>query len=154
MDEISGYEPLPGSHQVIVPGAQAIGGTDPCRDIEVTLKLRRKRPLPDLPLTRPMGREELADDYGASGEDIDMVIQIYTQLGLKHTYTDAASRTVKFSGTVAEMEKAFRVRLFDYTHPKGNYRGREGYVYIPQQLSKIVEAVFGLDNPPIRHRTV
>ena len=154
MEEFSGYEPLPGSYQDIVPGAQVIGRTDPRQEIEVMLKLRRKRSLPDPLLAKPMSREQLAEDYGASQEDIDAVVRTYTRLGLKNTGADAATRTVKFSGSVAEMEKAFRVHLFDYTHPKGNYRGRTGEVYLPKQLSAMVEAVFGLDDPPIRHRVV
>ncbi|HVU96923.1 MAG TPA: protease pro-enzyme activation domain-containing protein [Puia sp.] len=156
MDEIPGYEPLPGSHQVVVPGAQAIGPADARQDIEVTLKLRRKQPLPDPPgpASTPLTREQLANDYGASPEDIDAVTRMYIQLGLKNSYADAATRTVKFSGSVAEMERAFRVRLLDYRHPAGDYRGRTGHIYIPKQLSGIVEAVFGLDDPPIRHRIV
>jgi kumamolisin len=132
----------------MVPGSTLIGGADPHLQIEVTVKLRRKQPLPGLPErpSSPITREQLAEDYGAAREDIDAVIQTYTQIGLTSTYTDAATRTLKFSGTVAEMEKAFRVRLFDYSHPEGNYRGREGDIYVPTQLSTIVEAVFGLDN--------
>jgi len=154
MEDHSGYEPLSDSRQVALPGAQAIGGADPQRNIEVTLKLRGKRPLPHLsvPPSKPMTREQLADEYGASPEDIDAVIRTYTQLGLMNAYTDAATRTVKFSGSVGEMEEAFQVRLFDYTHPDGNYRGYEGVVYIPGQLSGIVVGVFGLDDRRVAHR--
>jgi kumamolisin len=154
MDEIPGYEIIPGSHQAVVPGAQVIGRADPRQDIEVTLKLRRKEPLPD-PVAapaKPMSREQLASDYGASPEDIDAVIGTYTRLGLKNTSTDMATRTVKFAGPVAAMEKAFGVRLFDYTSPEGNYRGHEGAVYLPKQLSGVVEAVFGLDDRRVAHR--
>jgi len=156
MEDLSGYEPIPGSHQVILPGATETGAADPRLNIEVTVKLRGKRPLPDLsgPPAEPISREQLAAEYGASRQDIDAVVQFYTHLGLKNTYIDAATRIVKFSGPVAEMEKAFRVQLFDYTHPEGNYRGRIGCIYIPKQLSGVVEGVFGLDDPPIRHRTI
>lgn len=156
MDNLPGYEPIPGSEQVVLPGAEAIGAADPHLDIEVTVKLRRKQPLPDLSSSpaKLISREQLADAYGASPEDIDAVVQTYTHLGLKNASSDAATRTVKFSGSVAEMEQAFQVQLFDYTHPNGDYRGRTGYIYIPKRLSNIVEGVFGLDDPPIRHRAV
>jgi kumamolisin len=154
MDAIPGYQPIPESWVGPMPGAKTIGSADPHERIEVTIKLRRKQTLPEI-TGRPvklMTREQLADAYGASQQDIDAVIETYTQLGLKNTFTDAATRTVKFSGSVAEMENAFQVKLFDYTHPDGNYRGREGYVYIPKSLSSIIEAVFGLDNRRIAHR--
>jgi kumamolisin len=145
---------IPGSYVSPIPGAKTVGSADPHQTIEVTLKLRGKQALPGI-TGRPaklMTREQLADVYGASQEDIDAVVKTYEQLGLKNTLTDAATRTVKFSGPVAKMETAFQVKLFDYTHPDGNYRGHEGYVYIPESLSSIVEAVFGLDNRRIAHR--
>ena len=140
------YDPIPDSHRVVMPGAEAIGSANPHQNIEVSIKLRRKNALPDFS-ERPaklLTREELADSYGASQQDIDAVVGIFTKLGLKNTFTDAATRTVKFSGSVEEMENAFQVKLFNYAHPDGNYRGREGYVHIPKQLSQIVEGVFGL----------
>ena len=147
------YEPLPDSHRVVMPGAEAIGSANPHQNIEVSLKLRRKQPLPDLTgrPTHLMTREELADSYGASQQDIDAVVKVFTSLGLKNTFTDAATRTVKFTGSVAEMENAFQVKLFNYVHPDGNYRGREGYVHLPKELSNIVEGVFGLDNRRTSH---
>ena len=42
------------------------------------------------------------------------------------------------SGTVGDMEKAFRVKLFDYEHPEGDYRGRVGDVYVPAALKDVV----------------
>jgi len=150
----SEFEPILNSHRVVMPGAKAIGVANPHQDIEVTLKLRRKQPLPKITgrPTQLMTREQLADEYGAAQPDIDAVVKTYTQLGLKNTFTDAATRTVKFSGSVAEMEKAFQVKLFNYSHPDGTYRGREGYVHVPKSLSTIIEAVFGLDNRRIAHR--
>ena len=145
---------IPGSYVSPLPGAKTVGGADPHQTIEVTLKLRGKQALPEI-TGRPaklMTREQLADTYGASQEDIDAVVRIYEQLGLKKALTDAATRTVKFSGPVEEMENAFQVKLFNYTHPSGDYRGHEGYVYIPESLSSIVEAVFGLDNRRIANR--
>jgi kumamolisin len=148
------FEPIPDSHRVVMPGAQTIGSANPHQHIEVIVKLRRKQDLPDLSgaPTKLMTREQLAETYGASKEDIDTVVNIYTKLGLKNTYTDAATRTVKFSGSVAEMENAFQVKLSDYAHADGNYRGLEGYVYIPKELSGIVESVFGLDNRRVAFR--
>src|ERR1700743_30742 len=145
---------VPDSHRVVLSGAYALGPANPLHDLEVSLKLRRKQPLPDL-TGRPaqiMTRKELADTYGASQQDIDEVIKVFKKWGLVATYTNRATRTVKLSGTVAEIEKAFLVKLFNYSHPEGGYRGREGYVHVPEELKNIVEGVFGLDNRQIARR--
>jgi kumamolisin len=62
------------------------------------------------------------------------------------TRTNLATRTVHVAGTIAAIEKAFDVKLFDYEHAGGNYRGRTGPVHVPAELSGIVEGVFGMDN--------
>jgi kumamolisin len=59
---------------------------------------------------------------------------------------------VRRSGTVAQMENAFQVKLFDYQHAAGNYRGRVGDVYVPVALKGIVTGVFGLDNRRVARR--
>lgn len=154
MDPSFEYEPLPNSHRVIVPGAVQTGEADRRQNIEVMVRLRGKQPLPELsggPAER-MTREQLADAYGASREDMDTVIQTYSQLGLKSSFADGATRTVRFLGSVAEMEKAFHVQLFDYSHPDGDYRGYIGDIAVPKSLAGIVEGVFGLDNRRVAHR--
>src|SRR5438105_15907222 len=66
---------LEGSERVALPGARAIGRANPHTEIEVTLKLRRRAPLPELP-ERPqqtISRSDFAEKYGASPADIDAV---------------------------------------------------------------------------------
>jgi len=55
---------------------------------------------------------------------------------------------VVLSGTVAQVESAFGVRLQKYDHPRGTYRGREGAIHLPGELGAVVDAVLGLDNRP------
>ena len=85
-------------------------------------------------------------------EDIDKVVDVFTKLGLKAVDTNAATRTVKLTGTGTEMESAFQVKLFNYTHEHGNYRGRVGYIHVPTDVKDIVEGVFGLDNRRVARR--
>jgi len=59
-----------------------------------------------------------------------------------------AAHTVDLRGTVADMSKAFGVRLLTYAHPRGMYRGRVGEVHIPRELEAVVQGVFGLDSRP------
>ena len=143
-----------GSKRVSLPGARALGRANPHTTIEVSLKLRRKNELPDL-TGRPsatLSREELAEKYGASDDDIDKVVQAFQKFGLKRVEANAATRTVRLSGTITQMENAFQVKLFDYAHPDGNYRGRVGAVSVPPEVKDIVQAVFGLDNRRVARR--
>ncbi|SAK93490.1 serine protease, kumamolysin [Caballeronia catudaia] len=142
------HHQLPGSLRRLMPGASALGQANGRSIIDVTLKLRRKQPLPDLH-TRPdvaLSRDEFAARYGASQADIDKVTQVMSGYGLKTVDSSAGARTVRLSGTINAMESVFNVKLFNYAHADGNYRGRVGYLSIPVELSDIVQGAFGLDN--------
>ncbi|WP_043289069.1 S53 family peptidase [Paraburkholderia oxyphila] len=139
---------LPGSLRHVMPGAKVLGQANAHGVIEVTLKLRRKLALPDLEArpAAPLTRDELATRYGASQDDIDKVTQVMSQYGLKTVGSSLGARTVRLAGPVSAMESAFNVKLFNYAHADGNYRGRVGYLFIPDALKDIVQGVFGLDN--------
>jgi kumamolisin len=139
---------LPGSQRRILPGATVLGQANTHGVIEVTLKLRRKAALPDLegrPAV-PLSRDELAARYGASQTDVDKVSQVMSGLGIKTVDSSLGARTVRLSGPVGAMESAFNVKLFNYAHAAGNYRGRVGYLFVPDELKDVVQGVFGLDN--------
>jgi kumamolisin len=148
------HSPIQGSDRKPLPGAVATGRTNAYTSIEVTVKLRRKKPLP--PLTkRPntvMTREQLRDTYGATQQDIDKVVKSLGAFGLTPVQSSTATRSVRFRGTAAQMESAFQVKLFNYSHAEGNYRGRVGRVHVPNEVSGIVEGVFGLDNRRVARR--
>ena len=158
---------MPGSHSIVsgserypVAGAVASGRADGKAEIEVTLKLRRKKALPTLSgrPANPITRKQLVAKYGASTSDIAKVEKSLARFGLKRVTSDPATRTVRLRGTVADMEEAFQVKLFNYTHETStheteSYRGRVGPVQIPSELKAIVQGVFGLDNRRmVRHR--
>jgi len=147
------HEAVVGSKRVPLPGAKVLGSANPHTKIEVTVKLRRAKPLPEL-ASRPskaMTREELAA-YGASSADIEKVTSTLGKFGLTVVRSNAAARSIRFSGSVASMENAFQVKLFNYAHEDGNYRGRVGEVRVPVDLKDIVQGVFGLDNRRVAHR--
>jgi kumamolisin len=95
-----------------------------------------------------MGREEFARRFGAEANHFEAVRQFANRHGLAVVQEDLARRTVILSGTVAQFNEAFGVDLERYDHPGGSYRGRTGAIYLPEELSEIVEGVFGLDNRP------
>lgn len=66
--------------------------------------------------------------------------------GIKTVSSSAGARAVRLSGPVSAMESAFNVKLFNYSHASGNYRGRVGYLFVPDELKDVVQGVFGLDN--------
>jgi kumamolisin len=145
---------IPGSERVPLAGAKLLGRASPHVKVEVTLKLRRKKALPELTgrPAQPLSRESLAADYGASDDDINRVVRVMSGFGLSQVDVNPATRTVRLGGTVAALERAFQVRLFNYSHESGNYRGRVGAVHVPNDLAGVVEATFGLDTRRVVRR--
>jgi kumamolisin len=146
--------PVEGSERVPLPGAKVIGRASPKAKIDVSVKIRRKRKLPELK-GRPaviMTRKAFAAKYGGSKADIAKVVKTFRKHGLKAVEANAATRTVRLRGTVAQLEEAFETRLFNYAHADGDYRGRVGPVHTPNEIGSIVEAVFGLDNRQVARR--
>ena len=146
-----------GSRRSVMRNSQVIGPTRGDEMLEVTVRLRRRSPLPEeamqgasLPATRTyLTHEQLEADYGADLVDVARVEAFARSAGLSVVGTSAARRSVFISGDVAGFGKAFGVVLEDYEHPvMGTFRGRVGEVYVPSDLKEIVVGVFGLDNRP------
>ncbi len=148
------FAEVPDSDRVALPGAKALGAANPHAVIEVLLKLRRKKELPDIASRpqQPISREELANTYGGSADDMAKVADTMQSFGLRVVSKNPATRSVRLSGTIAQFEAAFQVKLFNYSHPDGNYRGRVGAVHVPAELKDIVQGVFGLDNRRVARR--
>jgi len=97
-----------------------------------------------------MSRADFENAHGADPADLDKIKRFAQEFGLKvhETGTELARRTVMLSGTVSNLQKAFHVELKEYSHPKGNFRGRVGAISVPADYADIVTGVFGLDNRP------
>ena len=141
--------PLEASKRQLPPGATIIGAPPVADQIEVTVVVRRKAPLPP-PGTAPqrMSREQFADAYGASPADIANVEQFAVSEGLRVVSSNLARRTVVLAGTIAAMQQAFLVELVTVEHEGKQFRARGGHVQIPANLHGVIEAVLGLDNRP------
>jgi kumamolisin len=148
--------PIAGSERKAVRGAHAAGPLPPEERFEVTVRVRRRMPLPSAAIDgrQPPGertyltRAKLEADHGADPGDIWMVEDFARQNDLAVVDSSAGRRSVVLSGNVAAFSKAFGVDLQRWEHPGGTYRGREGPVRVPSSLSEIVVGVFGLDNRP------
>lgn len=140
---------VPGSRKAPAPGAQVGEPTPPEETFEVSVRVRRRKPLPAaLPGPgRHMTHAQYAADHGADPADIKKVEDFARHFRLKVKATLPAQRTILLEGTAADFSKAFRVEL--RTHRLADdswYRGRDGVISIPKELEEAVVGVFGLDN--------
>lgn len=103
---------LPGSERALLgePGPAL-----PADDIvEATVVLRRRADLPAEIVdgaTRALSRDELAQRYGADPEDVTLVTDELTSLGIRVLDADPAGRLLRISGTVEQLGAAFGTEL-------------------------------------------
>jgi kumamolisin len=147
--------PLIGSERALRPGSRLVGPVNPKDRIEVTIRLRSRSKIPlsadkigALPplKRRYLGREEFASSYGAAPGDVTKIKSFAKKHGLAIASVNPAQRNVILTGSAKAFSDAFQVKLMEYDHSQGSYRGRIGRVYLPAELIPIVQGVFGLDN--------
>jgi kumamolisin len=134
-----------------LPAATGEKPARPASVITVSVVVRRKSPLN----TKRLGKERLTraqyrQQHAADPAAIKLVRTFAKEFGLtvdKDT-PKPERRTVKLTGSVAAMEKAFGVKLTQKVLEGVTYRLREGSILIPSELAGAVEAVLGLDNRP------
>lgn len=118
------HQPLPDSDRSFLLGTKVIGPAHPEERLQVTV---------------------VTKGHFAASTNILSFAHLYN---LAVVERDDKKKTVKLSGTVAEMTQAFGVNLHNCTAGKVAYRGREGKVHLPAGLHSVVDAVLGLDNRP------
>lgn len=146
---------LPGSVRAELTDVEMVGPVEPTTTVSATLVLRRRAELDEALVTGPetVTPQELAERYGASGEDLRTVREVLTAAGLTITDTHRGSRRVRVSGPAQAMNAAFGTELtmVRSTDPLGvtvAHRARGGELRIPAALEGIVIAVLGLDQRP------
>jgi kumamolisin len=125
--------------------------------VHVTVTLRS----PDLPdadhlPSKGMSYKDFESQYGASKADADKVEQVLGGYGLKSEDVCLGTSSMKFKGTVKEMEAAFGTKLSVYHNDdQGEFRGRDGAhaLQIPADLDGVVTGVFGLDQRRVAKRS-
>jgi kumamolisin len=146
---------LKGTEHVTMPGARAIGPSDPHQLIEISMVLRHRTPLPKLEeqQDRILSHSELAKTYGADPAHVEKIRQFArdNNLQMLERGDEVLRRTVTLAGTAAAMEKAFSIELMEFEHDHGSYRGYNGTIQMPEELASIVNGVFGLDTRPVAH---
>lgn len=145
------------THRKPAPNARLIGDVDPKETLEITVRVRPRSSedrgalmtqMQNQPLEKRkyLTREQLAEQFGADPADLEKVAAYARENGLTVSSMSAARRTIMLKGTVANLVNAFPTELKQYDSPQGKYRGRTQPVQIPEELSGIVEAIFGFDN--------
>jgi kumamolisin len=152
------YKIIAGSERPPVRGARVIQNAHPDQTVEVSIRIRSKseakreefkRSLAT-PGFKQMSRADYEKRHGADAADLERIKKFAQEFGLKvhENGTELVRRTVMVSGTVSNLERAFRVELKEYSHPKGNFRGRVGAISVPAEYADVITGVFGLDNRP------
>jgi kumamolisin len=145
------------SHRKPAPGSRLIGDVDPEEIIEITVRLRSRTSedrvalLEELQQQAPsdrhyLSRAELASRFGADPADFEKVTAYAHENGLSIVSASIPRRSVLLRGTIANLTKAFPTGLKRYDSDQGKFRGRMGALQIPQNLSGVVEAIFGFDD--------
>jgi kumamolisin len=148
-----------GSEKNAFSGAKSTGPVDNNERLEVTVRLRPKKPMDDLTSSSAFGdtlprdrtylsREQLNASHGADPQDIAKIETFAHENGLVVVETNPEQRRVVLSGTAGAMSAAFGTRLEHFEHPEGTYRGRTGALSVTADIADIVEGVFGLDDRP------
>jgi kumamolisin len=144
------------SNREPISGFEPAAVADATEVIEVTMRVRRRQALNkalsnliDTPLEQRLylSREELSAKYGASPDDLVKVIEFGTKNGFSVIEKNPAARMVRFRATVGAFQRALGLELKVYRNEKGlTFRGRTGMIYVPDDLSQIIESIHGLDN--------
>ncbi|MFI9385506.1 protease pro-enzyme activation domain-containing protein [Kutzneria sp. NPDC052558] len=137
---------LPGSTRPAAPGVVPAGTLDPATVITATVVLRRRAELPAALVYGPstIGRQDLADRYGADPADAQRVRTVLSGLGVEVVAEDPASRRLTVRGDLAALHRAFGVSLVG----DARHRRRVGALEVPAELDGVVQAVLGLDDRP------
>lgn len=157
------YVPLPGTKKSLLPNSRSAGPVNPSELASLTVRVRsagdpkalEKRVYEQAakPLAKReyLTHEQLAEQHGASKEDLDKVEAFAQQHDLFVVHRSAAARTIELRGKLADLRAAFHADVGMYHHSTGTYRGRQGEIAVPQELQPIITGVFGFDTRP-KHR--
>ena len=144
---------VPGSSRQPLPGSQRVAQVAADQELQITVVLRRRAPLPEH-LGSVLTRTELAERYGADPADVSAVVAAVQEAGARVTGVDASSRRVSVSGSAGVLEELFGTRLEVVRAPQPRtdaeveFRQRQGALSVPAQLAEVVTAVLGLDDRP------
>jgi kumamolisin len=151
-----GFTQLAGSERALPAQARFVKPLDPQERIEVSVYLRdpaADEMAGDLAAHaeqpgQQLSREDYILRHSARQSDIMKVARFAERHNLQVIDINAEARRFVLSGTAADLSTAFATQLHQYEHHGQHFRGRSGYLHVPDELGPIVEGVFGLDDRP------
>ena len=142
---------LPGSEKASLPAAVGEKPSPSATKITISVIVRRQQAIN----TKRLGKDRLTHAqfrkvHAADPAAVKLVKAFAKESGLAvdKTTPKPEHRTIKLTGSIAAMQKAFGIQLIQKTLDGGSYRCREGGIHLPAELAGAVEAVLGLDNRP------
>src|SRR5580658_803874 len=155
-DESESLVQLPGSERASLTDVTPAGPLDASERAEITVVLRRRAELPEEIIAGPtvLSTDELAAQYGADPNDVDLVSRELGVRGLDVTAAWAVTRRLKVAGSLGDLSRTFGTTLREVStpnpggHGRITHRYREGPLYVPAPLDGVVTAVLGLDTRP------
>jgi uncharacterized protein (TIGR03437 family) len=90
--------------------------------------------------------EEYADRFGVSTDDLKKVTDWLTSQGLTVTATARARNSVSFTGTAAQVEKAFATEIHSFLVNGEVHFSNASDPSLPEALTAVVRAVHGLND--------
>ncbi len=140
---------LPGSSKAAFPGSTAGTAAKVRGTVTVSVIVRRKSELPQAAIEGAhLSRAQFRAAHGADPAAVKAVTAFAKEFGLE-AKAEPERRTVFVTGSLADLQKAFGVTLYQHAVDGQVLRLREGDIYLPEQLVPYVEAVLGLDNRPV-----
>lgn len=142
---VENRQTLTGSEHAAPRGMRQIGRVPGDEPITVSLYLKPREAAPT-----PCSREELRGQREKDhATDIDAVRTFARASGLEIVTEDASRRLVQLRGPAAAIESAFDTEIDHYEQDAWVFRGRQGSLSLPDNVSSCVAAVLGLDTTPI-----
>jgi len=140
-----------GSSRARAKGAVRLRNASAASPVEITITLRGPK-LPDLSATGTASAS-LRRNLRASKSDADKVVAVLRGFSLTIDEVSLDTRSIRVSGTVAQMEAAFHPHLGIYkSAAQPEFRDREGDYTVPASLKKIVTSVLGFGERRVAQR--
>jgi kumamolisin len=120
---------------------------DKSQTITVSLGMRPMAPIPSpVPGAPPMSVADLEANHGADPNDIAAATKYAIDNGLSVVSVDAGQRVIQVSGTIAQIEAAFKTELEQRMTPVGEHRFAVRAAPPIPHLG--IQAVLGLESAP------
>jgi len=144
---LDNFAKLGGSNKKFHADFDSLPALPPREKFSVTIRVRRKSPLPPWSGQRMTHREH-ARLHGADPADFALIGSWAIGSRLSVVSTNQATREMVVRGTARAFQKAFStdLRIADFNGQKR--RVRQGEISIPAALAPVISSVTGLDNRP------